>query len=163
MTCKHCHISHPPVHHEWPESWDEVRRHNFTHAMVALNVGKDYISTMAAEIERMKTSSPYVVSEHELIQYLSQSHIIAGRLAGIEDRRQRLLGWSWKLGDRFNPTIDDNSAIGFLKLGVLVLLGGPLFFVTVPIRLPLAIWRWRVASDFHPHFTDWLKVHGVKK
>lgn len=163
MTCSHCGTDHKAEKTDWPENWDCGRRAWFAKSMESVGVIPEYAPTMAAQVEKLSKTSPYIVSESELFTYLSQSAMISRRLARINEERDWCLAWSQKITRPLTFKITDNKTSIFFKLVILAIIGLPMLFLTAPIRLPFSIWKWWVNRDFHPYFTGWLKKHGVKK
>lgn len=134
----------------------------FINSMLSLGVFLD-IPAMAAEVEKLSKHSPYLVSEVELISYLSQSNSIAKRISKINEQREHWLTWSRKITRPLTIKIADDKTSIFAKLAILTVIGLPMLVLTGPIRLFFHLRKWKINRDFCPYFIEWLKKHGVKK
>lgn len=162
-ACPHCKTEHS-LTKDWPCHWSQERRERFARALVACGVGPGFLPAMAAEVEKLMTTSIFLTNEDDLIAYFTESAGIGVRVSWIEAQRERWLAWSKPILAPFRKVFD-NLTVRFIPLALclLIFIGLPMLILTAPIRIPFAVWRWWVARRLHPTFVDWLKAKGKKK
>ena len=163
MNCPHCNTDHQAVKADWPESWTQARRLEFAKRLMCLGVVLAYVPTMAAEVQKLICQSPYLVTEEDLFRYLDESNKIVVKINAIERSRDACLSWTKPITNLFKFKINDNKAMVIIKILLLVIIGAPLFVLTVPIRLPFAVAKFLVKRKLHTFFTGWLAKNGKLK
>ncbi len=163
MTCSHCGTDHKVEAKSWPDSWDADRRMCFTKSMLLVGVKEEYTPAMAAEIEKLSKTSPYIVSEVELVAYMLQSAIVSKEINKVSAMRERWLAWSRSITRPLTFKVADSRTSFVCKMAILVVIGLPMLLLTAPIRTFFSLYKWLVCWDFHPYFTEWLKKNGVEK